>query len=222
MRIAVSVAHAPWPPHLSGYGPEPYHQEHFFSYDVAYDLKKAIEADICGVTVDVIELPDHYDCFGSCTSGAKGSAARKKKKRCAEYKAGHRNTNLVTAGYDLALEFHLDYWHHRLNTPMGPMCMISGNRSNWTARAWSDAFLSKMETHRNQARRWKRQYNGIIDVDNDAGYSAYGFLKDGCENAVIIEAAVVNHAADIAWLDSDQAIPQLVDAATNAIYVVCG
>lgn len=224
MKISICVAHAPWAPHLSGYGSAPEHQEYFFSYEVATALKQALEADICGVSVDVLDISHQdRDCFGACVSGVKQPSRRRiLKKKCKDYRAGHHAMNGECVGSDLALEFHLDYWHHRQNTPMGPMCMISGRRSNWAAMAWAETFLSKMEVHRNQPRRWKRQYNGIINVDSDTGYKPYGFLKDGCENAVIIEAAVVNHPADIEWLDSDQAIPQLVAASTDAVLAICG
>lgn len=197
MHIALSVPHAEWSPHRSGY--EYAHQswrpeEYSWGRGVAVVLKAHLEK--AGHHVDLVEKSERYKCLAQCIPNVK---------TCGRYNAALVDATRRCVPADLAIEFHLNNGAPGAN---GALCLCSDSDR---AELW--------------ARKWLTEWGACSQIKSigvwrgDEAERLFGgkwWLRHGCKHAVIVEAGYASSATDSAYLLVPQSWRACVEAGLRA------
>lgn len=195
MTVIITLPHASWYPHRSGY--EASHPSYVEEYGFARVASGLIQATLQehGIESRVLEKDHRYKCNPECDDP----------KKCGRYAAGlvAMTRTVRRADPELALEFHIN------RGPVGASGAFCITTGTFLADLWADAFL--------------RRYTSTTPIPK-YGQGVYGprafgrkyYLEHGAKNAVIIEVGHASSATDSEYLRTTQAIRHCVQAASAA------
>lgn len=205
--IAFVDAHAPWPPHDSGFNFPQFFQptENQFSHEINSEIVEKLSRQ--GLQVSHLAMSENHHCTQPCSGG-----------NCASYKAGLNEIARKCRPFKLAVSFHLDISG---TSTGGPLCLYKGSD---TARGWCLDFMEHIESIGPRVRRGRApfagfSFNGAFDVSVPEVHKAFGrkaFLEDGADDAIIVEVGNIMHRQDRIWIESGRAAKQAAISATYA------
>lgn len=204
MRIALSISHARWWPHRSGYEiarPSWRPDEYGFSRHVCLLLRQRLADD--GHEAQVFEKDMQRRCNGSCGGG-----------QCPRYAAAQVNVcgDIARWKPDLAVE-----WHLNNGVPGNHGCFALC--SDAAAEQWARAWLQHYTAHTPMQLFGDGVWTGAAAVRKRWGRK--WFLEHAAPSAAIVECGFVSHATDAAFLQTSHATAACVEAAAHAAAEVC-
>lgn len=198
MHVAISVAHAAWSPHRSGYEydhPSAAPPENALAWQIAAAVRGLL-ADTQH-TCDVVEKADHYNCRGACAGGP-----------CSRYAAAMVAASKAVRGADLVIETHCNWG------PPGRNGALALCTSSSRAKAFSEAWLSNWIDTAPIGIAGRGVY---AQPDVDRLFGKKWMLRHAGPHVAILELGYASSATDSAYLSTMTAPVVAANAVVEAL-----